>query len=205
MKKQQEEISHLKEQFAKLCTFTVSEDHSLLQQRVNDCVQLYEEATQVTERRQESLSKLGDFLRIHADTLGVLQTLKETVVGAVSLDKDKSDALEKDINVVSQDIDKIAGVSAALDTALTKAQYNLKNSISEQRTSCRALSDNLGLELEKVQTLLGTKLSEAEVLEALWKSFIDCRERLLKTIEDIEEKADSEEMKEPALQAFQQR
>ncbi|CAI9612036.1 unnamed protein product, partial [Staurois parvus] len=205
MKKRQEDISHLKSQFAKLCTFTISEDHSLLQQRFSDCVQLYEEATQVTERRHESLSKLGDFLRIHADSLGILQILKETVLGAVSLDKDKSDALEKDLNDVSQDIDKIAGMSAGLDTTLTKAQYNLKNSMSEQRTSCRVLSDNLSLELEKVQTLLGTKLSEAEVLEALWKSFIDCRERLLKTIEDIEEKADSEEMKEPTLQAFQQR
>lgn len=205
MKTQQKEVEHLKDQLTKLCTFTIPDDHSVLEGRVTDCVQLFEETIQITERRQESLSKLSSFLQKHQESFIVLCKIKETVEGASSLDKDQSESLEKDINRVAQEIDELTTLSVGLDTALTKAHYHLKSSTSEQRTSCRALADNLSMELEKVQKFLGTKRSEAEALGALWKSFIDCREKLLKTIEDIEEKADGEEMKESTLQALQQR
>ncbi|XP_075718991.1 nesprin-1 isoform X3 [Rhinoderma darwinii] len=205
VKIQQEEIDNLKDELTKLYRLTIPDDHFILEGRVTDCVQLFEETIQITERRQQSLSKLGTFLQMHQESLNVLCNLKETVEGASSLDRGKSESLEKDINRVAQEMDELTAMSVGLDAALTKAQYHLKSSTSEQRTSCRALADNLNMELEKVQKFLGTKRSEAEALGALWKSFLDCREKLLKTIEDIEEKADSEEMKEPTLQALQQR
>ncbi|XP_063773938.1 nesprin-1 isoform X14 [Pseudophryne corroboree] len=204
-KREQERIHHLEDQLNKLCSLTSLEDHSVLQGRVRDCVQFFEEAIQITERRQNSLSKLGDFLHMHKDLLVVVHNLKDTVEGSNNLDKESSGSLEKEINNVVQGIDELTSKSVGLDAALTKAQYYLKSSATEQRTSCRALADNLNLELEKVQTFLGTKLSEAEALGALWKSFIDCREKLLKTVEDIEEKADNDEMKEPTLSSLQQR
>ncbi|KAM9316746.1 nesprin-1-like [Gastrophryne carolinensis] len=122
-----------------------------------------------------------------------------------SLEKGKTEILENDLNRVAQEIDNIAPLVMGLEEEITKAQYHLKSSMTQQRTSCRVLIDHLNLEMEKVQALLGTKRSEAEALGDLWKSFIDCRERLLKTVEDIEEKADNIEMKEPSIQALQQR
>ena len=86
-----------------------------------------------------------------------------------------------------------------------KAQYHLKSGGSEQRTSCRATSDHLSVELERIQNLLGTKQSEADALAVLKKAFRDQKEELLKSIEDIEERTDKERLKDLTRQALQQR
>lgn len=67
------------------------------------------------------------------------------------------------------------------------------------------LADSLSAELDTVRNLLGTKQSEAEALGALWTSFRQRKEQLLKAVEDIEEKADHQSFKEPSLHALQQR
>lgn len=73
------------------------------------------------------------------------------------------------------------------------------------RTSCRVLADGLSGELDMVRNLVGTKQSEAEALGALWSSFRQRKEQLLKSVEDIEEKADHQSLREPSPLALQQR
>uniref|UniRef100_A0A1A8H4I9 Spectrin repeat containing, nuclear envelope 1b n=1 Tax=Nothobranchius korthausae TaxID=1143690 RepID=A0A1A8H4I9_9TELE len=58
-------------------------------------------------------------------------------------------------------------------------------------------------ELDAVRNLLGSKQSEAEALGALWASFRQRKEQLLKAVEDIEEKADHQTLKEPSLHGNQ--
>ncbi|KAG8444139.1 hypothetical protein GDO86_009355 [Hymenochirus boettgeri] len=205
VKRQEKELQNLKVQLQNLCSFSNSEEHPMLQGRIGDCIQLYEEAVQIISRREDALSKLNEFLHMHKDSFVSLQHLKESVDSTTSLDKTKSESLAKELNNAVATVENLTSLSVVLDASLTKAQFYLKCASTNQRTSCRALAENLILQLDVVQTYFGTKKSEAEALSVLWKSFIDSRETLLKSIEDIEEKADKEEMKEPTLQALQQR
>lgn len=121
------------------------------------------------------------------------------------IDKTKSDVLEKLLSEVIQNVNELESTAAGLDASLTKAQYHLKHGSSEQRASCRSIADSVCIELESIQSLLGTKQSEAEALGVLYASIMDRKERLLKSIEDLEERADKEGLKEPSLQEIQQR
>ncbi|KAM6272871.1 nesprin-1 isoform 2-T2 [Spheniscus humboldti] len=202
-KKQQ--LQSLKEHVDKLCSVSCPEDQQTLRGKTEDCFQIFQEASQITCQRQEALDQLRVFLELQSAASGVLHQLRQTVEKTGNMDKAKSELLEKELNDVIQDLNKLESVAISLDGSLSKAQYHLKHSISEQRTSCRAVVDNLCLELEAVQNLLGTKQSEAEALGALRRSFMERKEQLLKSIEDTEEKADKEGLKEATLQALQQR
>ncbi|KAJ7409657.1 hypothetical protein WISP_113425 [Willisornis vidua] len=202
-KKQQ--LQSLKEHVDKLCSFSSPEDQQTLQGKTEDCFQIFQEAIQTTSQRQEALDQLRVFLELYNAASAVLHQLKQTVEKTENIDKAKSELLEKELSGVIQDLNKLESLAISLDGSLTKAQYHLKHSISGQRTSCRAVVDNLCVELEAVQNLLGAKQSEAEALGALQRSFMEHKEQLLKSIEDIEEKADKEGLKEATIQALQQR
>lgn len=176
-----------------------------MQGKTEDCFQIFQEASQITSQRQEALNQLQVFLGLHSASSGVLHQLRQTVEKTGNMDKAKSELLEKELHDVIQSLNKLETVAVSLDGSLTKAQYHLKHGNSEQRTSCRAVVDNLCLELEAVQNLLGTKQSEAEALATLRRSFMEHKEQLLKSIEDTEEKADKEGLREATLQALQQR
>ncbi|KAM6126873.1 nesprin-1-like [Pterocles gutturalis] len=200
-----QQLQSLKEHVDKLCSVSCPEDRQTLQGKTEDCFQLFQEASQITSQRQEALDQLRVFLELHSAASGVLHQLRQTVEKTGNMDQAKSKLLEKELGDIIQHLNKLESVAISLDGTLTKAQYHLKHSISEQRTSCRAVVDNLCLELEAVQNLLGTKQSEAEALGALRRSFMERKEQLLKSVEDTEEKADKEGLKEATLQALQQR
>ncbi|KAM9666884.1 nesprin-1 isoform 11-T14 [Trichechus inunguis] len=199
------DMKSLQGYLAKLASLGCADDLHLLQGKVEDCFQLFEEASQVVERRQLALCQLAEFLHSHASLSGVLHQLRQTVEATNSMNKKQSDLLEKGLNDAIQDAKTLESTAIGLDGVLTKAQYHLKSGSSEQRTSCRAMADQLCLELERIQNLLGTKQSEADALAVLKKAFLDQKEELLKSIEDIEERTDKEQLKEPTQQALQQR
>lgn len=190
---------------AKLGSLGRPEDLHLLQGKAEDCFQLLEEATQVVERRQLALSQLTEFVQRQASLSGALHQLKQAVETTSSMTKKQSDLLEKDLNDAIQDVKTLESTAIGLDGLLTKAQYHLRSRRAEHRTSCRAVADQLSLELERIQSLLGSKQSEADALALLKKAFQEQREGLLRRIEDIEERADKEGLKEPTRQALQQR
>ncbi|XP_045150652.1 nesprin-1 [Echinops telfairi] len=121
------------------------------------------------------------------------------------MNKKQSDLLERDLSGAIRDAKTLESAAVSMDGVLAKAQYHLRSGGSEHRTACRAMADQLCLELERVQNLLGTKQSEADALAVLKKAFLDQKEELLKSIEDIEERTDRERLKEPTRQALQQR
>ncbi|RXM34120.1 Nesprin-1 [Acipenser ruthenus] len=205
IQKQAAEKQSLQDQVGSLCSACIIDDHHPLQVRKEDCFQLFREAEQVVERRKEVLKDLEAFLQTRKAAMSVLHRLKQTVESASNWDKGKAESLQQDLKDIIPDIHKLETLSVNLDGALSKAQYHIREDSAEHRTSCRALADLLGAELEMVQNLLGTKQSEAEAIGALWNSFKERKEQLLKSIEDIEEKADKVELKEPTLVALQQR
>lgn len=205
VKSKYKELRRLRSHVEKLCSFSCPDDHTMLQNKAEDCLQLYQEASQVISQRQETLPHLKVFLELHAAASKVVCRLRQLVEATGNIDKSKSEVLKKELGEVIQDVSKLESTACTLDTSLTKAQYHLKHDGSEQRTSCRSIADNLCIELESIQSLLGMKQSEAEALAALHKSIMEHKEQLLKNIEDIEERADKEGLKEPSLQEIQQR
>ncbi|KAB0392836.1 hypothetical protein E2I00_007090, partial [Balaenoptera physalus] len=199
------ELQSLQAHLAKLGALGRAEDLHLLQGKAEDCYQLFEEASQVVERRQLALSHLAEFLQGHASLSEVLHRLRQTVEATHSMNKKQSDLLERDLKDAIRDVKTLESTAISLDGLLTKAQYHLKSGSSEQRTSCRTTADHLCFELERIQNLLGTKQSEADALAVLKKAFQEQKEELLRSIEDIEERTDRERLKELTRQALQQR
>uniref|UniRef100_UPI00398E76DD nesprin-1 n=1 Tax=Pristiophorus japonicus TaxID=55135 RepID=UPI00398E76DD len=204
VEQQRAEQESLKDQADQLCSMCEPQDQ-LLHGRTEECFQLFQQADQVVERRKEVLQQLASFLETHRVAGNVLHRIRKTVETASNWDKVKTELLDKELGDVTPDIKQLESQAPALDALISKAQCHLKNVGSDSWTSCRALAEGLEVELESAQNVLGTKQSEAEALNSLWKSFKERKEQLLKTIEDIEEKADSEGLKEPTLPGLQLR
>ncbi|GCC32670.1 hypothetical protein chiPu_0011134 [Chiloscyllium punctatum] len=204
VEQQRAEQQSLNDQVEQLCSMCELQDQ-LLHSRMAECFQLFQEANQVVERRKEVLGQLASFLETHRAAGNVLHRIRKTVETATNWDKVKTELLDKELGDVKPDIKQLESQATALDALISQAQYHMKQVGSDSRTSCRDLAEGLEAELESVQKLLGTKQSEAEALNSLWKSFKERKEQLLKAIEDIEEKADSESLKEPTLPALQLR
>ncbi|RXN33841.1 nesprin-1 isoform X3 [Labeo rohita] len=194
----------LQEQTKTLCDVCEPNEVQQLQGKWESSLQPYMEAHQLVELRGESLDKLEAFLHTHTVAAGVLQGLRQTVESAGSWDKSRVDELQKDLEAIVPDISRLETLAVNLDGSLCKAHLHLMNG-KETRSSCRSLADSLSVELDAVRNLLGSKQSEAEALGALWSSFRQRKEQLLKTVEDIEEKADKQGLKEPNLHTLQQR
>ncbi len=194
----------LQQQTKTLCDVCEPAEVQQLQGRWESSLQPYMEAHQLVELRGESLEKLEAFLHTHSVAAGVLQGLRQTVESAGSWDKSRVDELQKDLEAIVPDISRLETLAVNLDGSLCKAHLHLMNG-KDTRSSCRSLADSLSVELDAVRNLLGSKQSEAEALGALWSSFRQRKEQLLKTVEDIEEKADKQGLKEPNVHTLQQR
>nr|XP_021512699.1 nesprin-1-like [Meriones unguiculatus] len=203
--KKRGEVQSLQGHLAKLRSLGRAEDVHPLQSKADDCFRLFEEASQVVERRKLALSQLADFLQSHSSVSTLLQQLRQTVEATKSMNKQQSDSLKKGLHDAIQDVKALESSAISLDGTLTKAQFHLRSGSPEQRTSCRATTDQLSLEVEGIQNLLGTKQSEADALAVLKKAFQGQKEELLRSIEDIEERADKERLKEPTREALQHR
>lgn len=194
----------LEQQTEKLCQFCEAGDAQLLRSRAESCLQPYQEAQHVAELQLECLERLEAFLQTHGVAAGVLRGLRQTVESAGSWDRGKVEELQQELATIVPDISQLETLAVNLDSSLCKGHLHIGTE-EGSRKSCRMLADSLSAELDAVRNLLGTKQSEAEALGALWTSFRQRKEQLLKAVEDIEEKADHQSFKEPTLHALQQR
>ncbi|KAF1374585.1 hypothetical protein PFLUV_G00230620 [Perca fluviatilis] len=194
----------LEQQTEKLCKFCEPSDVQLLRSRADSCLQPYLEAQHIAELQLECLERLEAFLQTHGVAAGVLRGLKQTVESAGSWDRGRVEELQQELATIVPDISQLETLAVNLDSSLCKSHLHI-GADEGSRKSCRMLADSLSSELDAVRNLLGTKQSEAEALGALWTSFRQRKEQLLKAVEDIEEKADNQSFKEPSLHALQQR
>lgn len=195
----------LEQQTEKLCRFCESGDAQLLRSRAESCLQPYLEARQIAELRLECLERLEAFLQTHNVAAGVLRGLKHTVESAGSWDRGKVEELQQELATIVPDISQLEALAVNLDSSLCKSHLHMGADEGASRKSCRMMADSLSAEMDALKNLLGTKQSEAEALGALWTSFRQRKEQLLKAVEDIEEKADHQSFKEPSMHALQQR
>lgn len=195
----------LEQQTEKLCQFCESGDAQLLRSRAESCLQPYLEARQIAELQLECLERLEAFLQTHNVAAGVLRGLKQTVESAGSWDRGKVEELQQELATIVPDISQLEALAVNLDSSLCKSHLHMGADEGSSRKSCRTMADSLSAEMDALRNLLGTKQSEAEALGALWTSFRQRKEQLLKAVEDIEEKADHQSFKEPSVHALQQR
>uniref|UniRef100_A0A8C7ULC6 Spectrin repeat containing, nuclear envelope 1b n=1 Tax=Oncorhynchus mykiss TaxID=8022 RepID=A0A8C7ULC6_ONCMY len=146
-------------------------------------------------------------LQTHGAAVGVLRGLRQTVESSGSWDHGRVEELQRELETIIPDISSLETLAAGLDSSLCKGHLHMVSGVdgSGSRTSCRVLADGLSGELDTVRNLLGTKQSEAEALGVLWSSFRQRKEQLLKSVEDIKEKADHQSLREPSPLALQQR
>lgn len=194
----------LEQQTEKLCQFCESGDAQLLRSRAESCLQPYLEARQIAELQIECLERLEVFLQTRSVAAGVLRGLKQTVESAGSWDRGKVEELQQELATIVPDISQLETLAVNLDSSLCKSHLHV-GADEGSRKSCRMMSDSLSAEMDALRNLLGTKQSEAEALGALWTSFRQRKEQLLKAVEDIEEKADHQSFKEASMHALQQR
>lgn len=160
------------------------------------------EALQTAQLQVDCLQKLAAFLQTHSMVAGVLQGLRHTVESAGSWDCARVEELQLELSAIVADIHQLETAAVSLDSSLCKAHLYLS---SEDGKSCRMLADALSADLDGVRNLLGTKQNEAEALGALWTSFRQRKDQLLRAVEDIEEKAEKQTLKEASLQGLQLR
>lgn len=158
----------------------------------------------------ESLQRLEAFLQTRGVAAGVLRSLRQTVDSAGSWERSRVQELQQDLASIVPDIARLEALAVSLDGSLCKAHLHLSDGAggggqAGARTTCRALADLLGAELEAVRSQLGAKQSEAEELGALWTAFRQRREQLLKSVEDLEQQAEQQGLREPSVTALQHR
>lgn len=194
----------LEQQTEKLSQLCETSEAQHLRKKADSCLQPYLEVRRLTELQLECLERLEAFLHTNSAAAGVLRGLKQTVESAGSWDRGKVEELQQELAGIVPDINHLEALAVSLDSCLCKSHLHL-TADDGSRKSCRMLADTLSAELDAVKTLLGTKQSEAEALGALWTSFRQRKEQLLKAVEDIEEKTDQQRLKEPTVNALQQR
>uniref|UniRef100_A0AAV2JAL2 Calponin-homology (CH) domain-containing protein n=1 Tax=Knipowitschia caucasica TaxID=637954 RepID=A0AAV2JAL2_KNICA len=204
LEKQSAVRQSLEQQAGKLCQFCEPGDTEVLQTRAESCLQPYTEATQLADLQVECIDRLEAFLQTHSVAAGVLHGLRQTVENAGSWDRGRVEELQQELATIVPDINQLETLAVNLDSSLCKSHLHI-SAEKGTRKSCRMLADALSAELDTVRNMLGSKQNEAEALGALWTSFRQRKEQLLKRVEDIEEKADQQSFKEPTLHAVQQR
>ncbi|EDL92845.1 rCG41168, partial [Rattus norvegicus] len=93
IEKKRGEVKHLQGHLAQLRSLGRAEDLHPLQSKADDCFQLFEEASQVVERRKLALTQLAEFLQRHASVSTLLHQLRQTVEATKSMSKKQSDSL----------------------------------------------------------------------------------------------------------------
>ncbi|KAG7263976.1 hypothetical protein CRUP_026777 [Coryphaenoides rupestris] len=194
----------LEQQTEALCGSCEPADAQLLRGRLESGLLPYLEAQRAARLRLEALERLQAFLQSQGMAAVTLRALRQTVEAAGSWDRARVEELQRELAAAVPEVGRLEALAAGLDGGLRKGHLHVGDS-EGARTSCRWLADALSGEVDAVRALLGSKQSEAEALGALWASFRQRKEQLLQTVEDIEEKADHQSMKEPGLQALQQR
>lgn len=143
-----------------------------------------------------------------------MRRLHEAVEGRGSWDRSKAEELHRGIGEVAKDVARLEAEAVGLDGQLSKAHLHLCGvewrgskdvSHHQGRTSCRGQAVALTMALEDVQRGVGWRQSEADALGALWSSFRERREEVMKNLKKLEDEVRQEGTRESCVQAFQNR
>lgn len=203
----------LQQKESTLCHCSTPEAQQQLQGRREDCLQPFTESQRLLSLRKDCLTELKTFLEKQSATSKAIRRLHEAVEGRGSWDRSKAEELHHGIGEVAKEVAHLEAEAVGLDGQLSKAQFHLCgaewSSVDEGnphgRTSCRGQAVALTMALEEVQRGVGWRQSEADALGALWSSFRERREEVMKNLEKLEDEAKKEVARESSVQAFQNR
>lgn len=215
---QLQENSSLRERLhhreSSLLSSTTPEAQHQLQSWREDCLQPFSESQRLLLLRKECLSQLKTFFEKHKAAAKAVRHLHEAVEGRGSWDRSKVEELHQGIGEVAKDMARLEAEAVRLDCQLSKAHLHLcgaewrgSKDVSQPqgRTSCRGQAVALTMALEEVQRGVGWRQSEADALGALWSSFRERKEEVMKNLKKLEDDARQEGARESSVQAFQNR
>lgn len=154
------------------------------------------------------------FLEKHGVAAKSVRRLHEAVEGRGSWDRSKAEELHRGIGQVAKDVAWLEAEAVGLDGQLSKAHLHLcgaewqgSEDVNQPqgRTSCRGQAVALMMTLEEVQRGLGWRQNEADALGALWSSFRERRQEVMKNLKKLEDEIRQEGARESSVQSFQNR
>lgn len=179
-----------------------------------DCLQPLSESQRLLLLRKECLTALKTFLEKHGMAAKAVCRLHEAVEGRGSWDCSKAEELHQEIGEVAKDVARLEAEAVGLDGQLSKAHLYLCGAEWRGprdmghplgRTSCRRQAVALTMALEELQRGVGWRQSEADALGALWSSFRERKEEVMKNLKKLEDEVNQEGTRESSVQAFQSR
>lgn len=200
---QRKVLEDLKKHMEALSPSLAPMDLQRLQARQEECLQPFSEAKSLLQNRSEALGKLETFLVTYRSTSNSLQTLQRAV-GQANWDQTKDRNLNQEVEQLSQELASMELQAISLDSYLNKVYLHLHVTDGD-RTSCRALVEDLGSGLQQIQRSIGTRQSEAEALGAMWSSFTRRKELLLRSLTELEDRARQPWLPEANTQNFHRR
>lgn len=207
-------IKTLHERQSSLLHCCTPEAQQQLQGWKEDCLQPLNESRCLLLLRKECLVALKTFLEKHRTASKTVCRLHEAVEGRGSWDCSKAEQLHQEIGEVAKDVARLEAEAVGLDGQLSKAHLHLfgpecrgPRDVGDPlgRTSCRRQAVALTMALEEVQRGVGWRQSEADALGALWSSFRERREEVMKNLKNLEDEVNQEGARESSVQAFQNR
>ncbi|XP_033998692.1 nesprin-1 isoform X2 [Trematomus bernacchii] len=204
----------LQQRESSLLHCSTSEAQQQLQGWREDCLQPLTESQRLLLLRKECLNQLKTFLEKHKAAVRTVRCLHEAVEGRGSWDRAKAEELHRGIGEVAKDVARLEAEAVGLDGQLSKAHLHLSGaewqghrdlSHPQGRTSCRGQAVALMMALEEVQRGVGWRQSEADALGALWTSFRERKEEVMKNLNKLDNEARQEGAREITVQAFQNR
>ncbi|KAF3849912.1 hypothetical protein F7725_019631 [Dissostichus mawsoni] len=204
----------LQQRESSLLHCSTSEAQQQLQGWREDCLQPLSESQRLLLLRKECLNQLKTFLEKHKAAVRTVRCLHEAVEGRGSWDRAKAEELHRGIGEVAKDVARLEAEAVGLDGQLSKAHLHLSGaewqghrdlSHPQGRTSCRGQAVALMIALEEVQRGVGWRQSEADALGALWTSFRERKEEVMKNLNKLDNEARQEGAREITVHAFQKR
>lgn len=196
-----------------VCRF-IPEARQQLEAWREDCLRPLSESQRLLLMRKMCLAELKIFLEKYETATKAVRHLHEAVEGRGSWDHSKAEELHRGIVDVTKDVARLEAEAVGLDGQLSKAHVHLcgaeltdseDTSCPQGRTSCRGQAVVLTMALEEVQRAVGWRQSEADALGALWCSFRERKEEVMKSLKKLEDDGKHEETREFSVQAFQNR
>lgn len=196
-----------------VCRFTPEARRQLEAWR-EDCLQPLSESQHLLLVRKMLLTELKVFLEKYETAAEAVHRLREAAEGRGSWDHSKAEELHRGIVDVTKDVARLEAEAVGLDGQLSKARLHLCGAeltdsgdigCPQGRTSCSGQAVVLTMALEGVQRAVGWRQSEADALGALWCSFRERKEEVMKSLKKLEDDGRQEEAREFTVQAFQSR
>ncbi|XP_077969764.1 nesprin-1-like isoform X1 [Styela clava] len=157
--------------------------------RYTECTKFLGRVCEVVSAREEALDKLMTFYDGAQELKDMLERLENDLKTAV-ITSDQLTSWQQEAQDLQSKMKDCSRNGSGLDQVLQQAQITaLDNIDSKQRTTVRGYLNRLEAKCDRVLSEIANKQEKYDEVDDLWRNFLDRKERLIKSVDDIEEKA----------------